>query len=224
MESARRPIKPATWRNCCPDQELPSAAAPNQKINQTKPGHSTGCRAKANLEKTFAASCINAFGEFWQGLSCFSVPAQGSGWHLCLGQMEAVMAWKQCVEGIPPHTQSEPFWSGLHELDCMVTFQSTDVRPHYIGRRHAYRGIVASPICDCGAPLQTPEHIIETCPRRFIEGGLPKLASLDDDIIVWLCGFTTTLTLLATHAYHPLLLLYPSDKCLQTAHQFRKLI
>ena len=48
-------------------------------------------------------------------------------------------------------------------------------------------GFLASPICDCGAPLKTPEHIIETCPCRFLEGGLFKLAFLDDDVIVWLC-------------------------------------
>ena len=55
-------------------------------------------------------------------------------------------------------------------------------------------GILASPVCDCGAPMQTPEHIIETCPRRFLEGsrvhGFPKLASLDDDVIAWLCGLS----------------------------------
>ena len=47
---------------------------------------------------------------------------------------------------------------------------------------------MASPVCDCGAPLQTPEHIIETCTRRFLEGGLHRLASVDGDVIAWLCG------------------------------------
>ena len=58
---------------------------------------------------------------------------------------------------------------------------------------HRY-GIVASPVCDCGAPLQTPEHIIETCPRRCLEDGLPKLASLDDDVIVWLSGLNVDIS------------------------------
>ena len=44
------------------------------------------------------------------------------------------------------------------------------------------------PLCDCGAALQTPEHIVESCPRRFLEGGLPRLVSLDDEVIVWLSG------------------------------------
>ena len=52
---------------------------------------------------------------------------------------------------------------------------------------HRY-GNATSPVCDCGAPLQTLEHITESCPRRFLEGGLTRLASLDDDVIAWLGG------------------------------------
>ena len=76
-------------------------------------------------------------------------------------------------------TRSRTAWSRFNRLISGRTRLAADM--------HRY-GIVESPVCDCGAPLQTPEHIIETCPRRFLEGGLPKLASLDDDVIVWLCG------------------------------------
>ena len=72
-------------------------------------------------------------------------------------------------------------WSRFNRLISGRTRLAADM--------HRY-GIVASPVCDCGAPLQTPEHIIETCPRRFLEGGFPKLASLDDDVIAWLCGLS----------------------------------
>ena len=76
-------------------------------------------------------------------------------------------------------TMSRTAWSRFNRLLSGRTRLAADM--------HRY-GILASPVCDCGAPLQTPEHIIETCPRRFLEGGLPKLASLDDDVIVWLSG------------------------------------
>ena len=76
-------------------------------------------------------------------------------------------------------TMSRTAWSRFNRLLSGRTRLAADM--------HRY-GILASPVCDCGAPLQTPEHIIETCPRRFLEGGLPRLASLDDDVIVWLSG------------------------------------
>ena len=76
-------------------------------------------------------------------------------------------------------TLSRTAWSRFNRLLSGRTSLAADM--------HKY-GIVASPVCDCGALLQTPEHIIETCPRRFLEGGIPRLASLDDDVIAWLCG------------------------------------
>ena len=49
LESPCRPTELATWRNCYTSQELPRAAASNQKISQIKPGPSAGCRAKTSL-------------------------------------------------------------------------------------------------------------------------------------------------------------------------------
>ena len=74
---------------------------------------------------------------------------------------------------------SRTAWSRFNRLISGSTRLTADM--------HRY-GVVGSLVCDCGAPIQTPEHIIETCPRRFLESGLPKLASLDDDVIAWLCG------------------------------------
>ena len=76
-------------------------------------------------------------------------------------------------------TMSRTAWSRFNRLLSGRTRLAADM--------HRY-GIATSPVCDCGAPLQTPEHIIESCPRRFLEGGLPRLSSLDDDVIVWLDG------------------------------------
>ena len=76
-------------------------------------------------------------------------------------------------------TLSRTAWSRFNRLLLGRTRLAADM----------YRyGIVASPVCDCGAPLQTPEHIIESCPRRFLDGGLSRLASLDHDVFVWLGG------------------------------------
>jgi hypothetical protein len=76
-------------------------------------------------------------------------------------------------------TMSRTAWSRFNRLLSGRTRLAADM--------HKY-GIAASPLCDCGAALQTPEHIVESCPRRFLEGGLPRLVSLDDDVIVWLGG------------------------------------
>ena len=53
---------------------------------------------------------------------------QDDGWHLCLEHLEAVVAWKLCLEGILPHTQAGPSevwrahaWVGPHgrvSIDC----------------------------------------------------------------------------------------------------------
>ena len=66
-------------------------------------------------------------------------------------------------------TMSRTAWSRFNRLLSGRTRLAADM--------HRY-GIATSPVCDCGAPLQTPEHIIASCPRRFLEGGLPRLVAL----------------------------------------------
>ena len=76
-------------------------------------------------------------------------------------------------------TMSRTAWSRFNRLLSGRTRLAADMHKC---------AIAMSPVCDCGAPLQTPKHIIESCPRRFLESGLPRLVSLDDDVIVWLGG------------------------------------
>ena len=65
----------------------------------------------------------------------FVKSTQDNDWHLCLGQLEAVVAWKRCLEGILSHTQSGPS-EEYHESDRIVSFQSTAIGAHQIDCRH----------------------------------------------------------------------------------------
>ena len=76
-------------------------------------------------------------------------------------------------------TTSRTAWLHFNQLLSGHTRLAADM--------HRY-GIVTSPVCDCGAPLQTPELMIKCCLGRFLEGGLHRIVSLDDDAIVWLGG------------------------------------
>ena len=111
---------------------------PTRKSARLNLAPCAGCRAATIVEKALPTSCPNAFDESWRGSPCFSKSTQDNGWHICLGQLEAVMAWKQCLEGILPHTQSGPSEGQRHhESYRMVAFQSTAIGAHWVGRRHA---------------------------------------------------------------------------------------
>ena len=90
-------------------------------------------------------------------------------------------AWKEYyqVPDIVPlrDLPSRLAWSRLNRLVTCRTRLAADM----------YKcGLANSPACDCGAPYQTSQHVVEECPLRRLHGGFRKLASLDNDALSWL--------------------------------------
>lgn len=54
-------------------------------------------------------------------------------------------------------------------------------------------GLTADQSCDCGADIQTMEHIVTDCPLRCFPGGLAGLHSLDEAGIDWLASLDLAL-------------------------------
>jgi hypothetical protein len=148
--------------------------APRKVVEQRLTSRHPFQRAAQNLLSSVGGNCPETANQRKSGADHYVLDKWRRDWRVD-------NAWKDYYQepDIVPlrDLPSRLAWSRLNRLITGRTRLAADM----------YRcGLADSPACDCGAPFQTPQHIVEECPFRFLDGGFRKLASLDNDALSWL--------------------------------------